>query len=160
MLFFYTLDVYQLWVLPKRSHQAILKEIKPEYSLEGIFLPIFLLKEGMLKFWPPDVKSWLTRKDPGKTEKDSGKDWRQKEKGVAEDEMVRQYYQPNGHEFEQTLVVVEDRGAWHATVHAVTKSQTRLSNWKTATRTFPLEHLWCSSEIMLKWNNEITCSIA
>ena len=42
--------------------------------------------------------------------------------------MVRQYYQLNGHEFEQTLVVVEDRGAWHATVHAVTKSQTRLSN--------------------------------
>ena len=34
--------------------------------------------------WPPDAKSWLTEKDP-----DAGKDWRQKEKGVAEDEMVR-----------------------------------------------------------------------
>ena len=33
---------------------------------------------------PPDVKSQLIRKDP-----DAGKDWRQKEKGVAEDEMVR-----------------------------------------------------------------------
>ena len=34
--------------------------------------------------WPPDLKSWLTGKDP-----DTGKYWRQKEKTVAEDEMVR-----------------------------------------------------------------------
>ena len=34
--------------------------------------------------WPPDVKSWLTGKDP-----DAEKDWRQKEKGATEDEMVR-----------------------------------------------------------------------
>ena len=33
--------------------------------------------------WPPDAKSWLIGKDP-----DAEKDWRQKEKGVAEDEMV------------------------------------------------------------------------
>jgi len=33
--------------------------------------------------WPPDAKSRLTGKDP-----DAGKDWRQKEKGVAEDEML------------------------------------------------------------------------
>ena len=47
--------------------------------------------------WPPDVKSWLIVKDP-----DAGIDWRQKEKGAAEDEMVRQHYWLNGHEFEQT----------------------------------------------------------
>ena len=34
--------------------------------------------------WPPDVKSRLIGKDP-----DAGKDWRQKEKRAAEDEMVR-----------------------------------------------------------------------
>ena len=34
--------------------------------------------------WPPDMKSWLIGKDP-----DAGKDWRQEEKGVAEDEMIR-----------------------------------------------------------------------
>ena len=34
--------------------------------------------------WPPDMKSWLTGKDP-----DAGKERRQKEKGVTEDEMVR-----------------------------------------------------------------------
>ena len=34
-------------------------------------------------FWPPDVKNWLIGKDP-----DAGKDWRQEEKGMREDEMV------------------------------------------------------------------------
>ena len=34
--------------------------------------------------WSPDVKSWLTEKDH-----DAEKDWRQEEKGVAEDEMIR-----------------------------------------------------------------------
>ena len=33
--------------------------------------------------WPPDAKSWLTRKEP-----DAGKDWGQEEKVVTEDEMV------------------------------------------------------------------------
>ena len=47
--------------------------------------------------WPPDVKSWLIRKDP-----DAGKDWRQEEKGTTEDEMVGWHHWLNGHEFEQT----------------------------------------------------------
>jgi len=48
--------------------------------------------------WPPDPKSWLIGKDP-----DTGKDWRQKEKGMAEDKMVRQHHQLNGCKSEQTL---------------------------------------------------------
>ena len=48
--------------------------------------------------WPPDAKSRLIEKDP-----DAGKDWRQKEKGVTEDEMVGWHHQLNGHEFEQIL---------------------------------------------------------
>ena len=43
---------------------------------------------------PPDVKSWLIRKDP-----DAGKDWRQEEKGMTEDEMVGWHHQFNEHEF-------------------------------------------------------------
>ena len=45
--------------------------------------------------WPPDVKSWLFGKDP-----DAGKDWRQEEDRVIEDEMVGEYHWLNGHEFE------------------------------------------------------------
>ena len=46
--------------------------------------------------WPPDAKNWLIRKDP-----DGGKDWRQWEKGMTENEMVGWLHQLNGHEFEQ-----------------------------------------------------------
>ena len=48
--------------------------------------------------WPPDAKSQLIGKDP-----DAGKDWRQEETGVTEDEIVWEYHQLNGHEFQQTL---------------------------------------------------------
>ena len=45
--------------------------------------------------WPPDVKNWLVGKDP-----DAGKDWKQEEKGMTEDEMIRWQHLLNGHEFE------------------------------------------------------------
>ena len=44
--------------------------------------------------WPPDVKNWLTAKDP-----DAWKCWRQEEKGTTEDEMVGWHHRLNGHEF-------------------------------------------------------------
>ena len=46
-------------------------------------------------FWPPDVKSWFIGKDP-----DAGKDLRQEEKGMTDDEMVEWHHRLNGHEFE------------------------------------------------------------
>ena len=52
--------------------------------------------------WPPDVKSWLTRKDP-----DARKDWGQEGKRVKEDEMVGWHLWLNGHEYKQTLGVSE-----------------------------------------------------
>ena len=45
--------------------------------------------------WLPDVKNWLIWNDP-----QAGKDWRQEEKGMTEDEMVELHHQINGHEFE------------------------------------------------------------
>ena len=48
--------------------------------------------------WPPFAKKWVIGKDP-----DTGKDWRQKEKGTTEDEMVGWHHWLNEHEFEQTL---------------------------------------------------------
>ena len=45
--------------------------------------------------WPSNVKNWLIGKDP-----DSGKDWRQEEKGTTEDEMVGWHHWLDGHEFE------------------------------------------------------------
>ena len=54
----------------------------------------------------PDMKSWLIWKDP-----DAGKDWRQKEKGLTEVEMVGWHHQLDGHEFEQALGVGDGQGS-------------------------------------------------
>ena len=42
--------------------------------------------------------------------------------------MVEWHHQLDGHEFEQTLEAVKDRGAWHAAVCGVAKSQTQVRN--------------------------------
>ena len=55
--------------------------------------------------WPPHVKSWLIGKDP-----DAGKDWRQEEKGMTEDEMARWHHRLNGTEFEWTPGVGDGQG--------------------------------------------------
>ena len=46
--------------------------------------------------WPPGAKSWLLGKDP-----DTGRVWRQEEKGMTEDEMVGWHHRLDGHEFVQ-----------------------------------------------------------
>ena len=48
--------------------------------------------------WPPDAKSQIIGKDP-----DTGKDWRQEEKGMAENETVGWHHWLDGHEFDQVL---------------------------------------------------------
>ena len=55
--------------------------------------------------WPPDVKNWLTGKDP-----DAGKDWGQEEKGMTEDEMVGSRHWLDGHEFEYAPGVGDGQG--------------------------------------------------
>ena len=52
------------------------------------------------------MKNWLLEKDP-----DSGKDWRQEEKGTIENEMVRWHHRLNGHEFEQALGAGDGQGS-------------------------------------------------
>ena len=47
---------------------------------------------------------------------------------MTEDEMVGGHHRLNGHEFEQALGVGDDREAWRAAVHGVTKSWTQLSD--------------------------------
>ena len=79
-------DAFELWSwrrrlrvpwTARRANQSILKQISPEYSLEGLMLKLKLQYFGHLML---RADSW---KGP-----DSGEDWRQEEKGMSEDEMV------------------------------------------------------------------------
>ena len=110
----------------RRSNQSILKEISPEYSLEGL-----MLKLKLPILWPSDAKNWLIRKDP-----DAGKDWRWEEKKMTEDEMVVWHHWLSGHEFEYALGVGDGQGSlkccspWGHKVHGDT---TEWLNWTDGT---------------------------
>ena len=81
---------------------VVVSSIHPPWRLQPwescIFLTFFVLRAEVPILWPPDAKGQLTGKDP-----DAGKDWRQKEKGMAEGEMAREHHWLDGHKFEQTL---------------------------------------------------------
>ena len=59
-----------------------------------------------LILWPPDANNWLIGKDP-----DAGKDWRQEEKGMAEDKMAGWHHWLDGLEFEQAQGIGDGQGS-------------------------------------------------
>ena len=114
------LDLKEGWVLKHWCFWAVVlekslespldcKEIQPVHpkgDQSWIFIRRTDAEAEALILWPLDVKSWLVGKDP-----DSGKDWRQEEKGTIEDEMVGWHHWLNGHEFEQTPGVGDGQGS-------------------------------------------------
>ena len=103
-------DAFELWRwgrllrIPLDSKE--IKPVHPKGNKPWIFIGKTNAKAEAPILWPPDVKSWLIGKDP-----DAGKDWKQKEKGATEDEIVRWHHQLNWHEFEQTLGYSEGQGS-------------------------------------------------
>ena len=72
-----------------------IKPVNPKGNQSWIFIGRTDAEVEIPILWPPDAKNWLTSK-----EHDAGKDWRQEEKELTEDEMVRWHHWLNGHEFE------------------------------------------------------------
>ena len=70
-----------------------IQPIHPEGDQSWVFIGRTDVEAETTIFWPPDVKSWLTGKDPG-----AGKDLGQEEKGTIEDEMVGWHHGLKGHE--------------------------------------------------------------
>ena len=100
-----------------------IQPVQPKGNQSWIFIGRNDAEAETPKLWTPDMKHWLIGK-----QLDAGKDWRWKEKGMTEDEMVGWYHRLNGHEFEKAPELAMDREAWHAAVHGVVKSQ---RNWVT-----------------------------
>ena len=78
--------------------QQVIKPVSPKGNQSWIFFGRTDVDAKALILRPPGAKSRLIGKDP-----DPGKDWRQEEKGIIEDEMVGWHHQLNALEFEQTL---------------------------------------------------------
>ena len=122
---------FQNVLLEKTLGQQEIKPVNPKGDQHWIF--IGRTEAAVPLVWPPDVKSWLFGKDP-----DAGKDWRQEEKGVTEDEMVGWHHWLNGHEFEQTPGGGEWQGSLACCSPSVTKNRSCLSNWTTTKFCCPL----------------------
>ena len=104
-----------------------IQPINPKGNKSWIFIGRTDVEDETPVLWLPIAKNWLIWKDP-----DAEKDWRQEEKGMAEDEMVGWHHQLNGHEFEQTPGVGDGQGSLFCFFHWVLKSQTQMStelNW-------------------------------
>ena len=74
-----------------------IKLVSPKGNQSLIFIGTTDAEAETLILRPPDVKNWLSGKDP-----DAGQDWRLEENRTTEDEMVGWHHLLDGHKFEQS----------------------------------------------------------
>ena len=120
------IDTFELWCwrrllrvpLTARSNQSILKEINPEYSLEGLLLKLKLQNSGHL-MWRADSleKTWMLGKIEGK-----------RRRGRQRMRWLNSITNSKDMSLSKLCKIVKDREAWHAVVHGIAKNQLWLSD--------------------------------
>ena len=107
----------------RRSNQSILKEINPEYSLEGLMLK--------MKLWPLKMQRANSLKKTLMLEKIEGRRRKRWLRMRCLDDVIDSM----DRSLSKLQEIVKDREAWNAAVYGISESQTRLSNWTTNNKT-------------------------